>query len=385
MLRKCWASHCSKLTSISPSVFPWLSRESYKLLFSQPQSVAIRNRVFWGGISESILDTMVESWKKLDKLKLDLVDKSISDLKELVEADIEMENEELLVNSEKLRSLLLSSMDSNDLFEEDKLNARIEVRAGVGGDEALKWAKELFDMYSIAAIKKGYEFESIEQDGNEIFRAIVSCPYSGEARGPYGWFRYESGVHRVQRIPFNSDRIQTSAAAVVVMPKIDLPEIVIKESDLKVSISKKSSGAGGQSVNAAYQQVTMKHVPTGYTVTVADSHAQQENREIAFQRIQKRVQEMEEEKIVSAMTKARKSQIKTADRSEKIRTYNFQRGEINDHRLVGIVVKESCEEFLRNGTNLMETIWEQLALDRENAMVNEFIVNSAKFVDKQYR
>ena len=225
----------------------------------------------------------------------------------------------------------------------------------------------------------GFEFEHLDEGSSDVLRAIISSG-NENFRGPYGWFRFESGVHRVQRVPFNSDRMQTSAAAVVVIPKIDLPEIQIRESDLKISISKKSSGAGGQSVNAAYQQVTMKHVPTGYTVTVADSHAQQENRQIAFERVQKRVQEMEEEKIVSAMTKARKSQVKTADRSEKIRTYNFQRGEVNDHRLVGIVVKESCEEFLSDGSRLMDTIWENLALNRENDLIAEFVADTAKTI-----
>jgi peptide chain release factor 1 len=359
---------------LDPRHFEWLNTVSFKHLFLSPSAVQIRHRVFGGGISESILDSISGSVKKISDLEILLKDKSMADIRELVESEIESETDSIATESEKLRALALSELDSRKFFEEDKLNARIEVRAGVGGDEALKWAHELFDMYTTCAMKMGFTIEPIDS-ADDTFRAIVSG--NSSVRGPYGWFRYESGVHRVQRVPFNSDRMQTSAAAVVVMPKIDLPEIKIKDADLKISISKKSSGAGGQSVNAAYQQVTMKHLPTGYTVTVADSHAQQENREIAYMRIQKRVQEMEEEKIVSAMTRARKSQIKTADRSEKIRTYNFQRGEVNDHRLTSLVVKECCDEFLRSGESLINSIWEPLAYARENELIAE-LVDEAK-------
>lgn len=362
---------------LNPRHFPWLDSGSFKALFLSPSAPRVRQRVFGGGISESIIDSISEGEKKVSELEIFVKDKSMAELRELAESEIESETDSIETCSDKLRSLALTELENQNFFDEDKLNARIEVRAGVGGDEALKWANELFELYTVCAIKVGFNFDPIESLDDNTMRAIISAP-NNSVKGPYGLFRYESGVHRVQRVPFNSDRMQTSAAAVVVMPKLDLPEIRIKESELKISISKKSSGAGGQSVNAAYQQVTMKHIPTGYTVTVAESHAQQENREIAFERIQKRVQEMQEEKIVGAMTRARKSQIKTADRSEKIRTYNFQRGEVNDHRLSGVVVKENCDEFLQNGESLIMSIWEPLAYARENEMIAEVVNDATK-------
>jgi peptide chain release factor 1 len=174
--------------------------------------------------------------------------------------------------------------------------------------------------------------------------------------------------------------MQTSAAGVVVVPKIEVPQVIIRDSDLKISISKKSSGAGGQSVNAAYQQVRMTHMPSGFTVVVNESHAQQENKEIAYAKVKARVQMMEEEKALAAMANSRKGQVRTADRSEKIRSYNFQRGEVNDHRLPnkdGGVVKESCEDFMTDCGSLVR-IWENLRERNENEQINGFIIETIR-------
>ena len=293
----------------------------------------------------------------------------MADLKELVLADIESEEAAMADASDKLRKLTLIEMDKAGFMEEDKLNARIEVRAGVGGDEAFKWAQEIFEMYSQVSARLGLNFQVEEE--SDVMRAVVA----GE--GVFGWVRFESGVHRVQRIPFNSDRIQTSAAAVYVVPKIEVPKVHIRDSELKIHISKKSSGAGGQSVNAAYQQVRMTHIPSGYTVVVNESHAQQENREMALEKIHQRVQLMEEEKALAAMALARRGQVRTADRSEKIRSYNFQRSEINDHRLSskdGGVVRESCDEFMADCGSLV-ALWERLKIRRENDLINDYIIH----------
>jgi peptide chain release factor 1 len=235
-------------------------------------------------------------------------------------------------------------------LKEDLLESTIEVKAGVGGDEAHKWATELFEMYRNVSLKMDWDFEETAH-----LKAIVR----GES---YGWLKYESGVHRVQRIPYNSQRMQTSAASVIVIPDIEIPKVVIRDADLKVSISKKSSGAGGQSVNAAYQQVRMTHIPSGYTVVVNESHAQQENREIALAKVKERVEQMEVEKVLAKMAEHRKGQIKFGDRSEKIRSYNFQRNEINEHRLTaknGGLIKESVEEFMTECDQLVG-LWQKL-------------------------
>ena len=347
--------------------FPWLDSNGFAALMTSRDN---RIRILGTGVAESILDDMAEAENRISSLNRDLKDSSMVDLKELVTAELESENLSISKNSNRMRQLVLIAMDANGVFDEDKLDARLEVKAGVGGEEALKWAQEIFNMYSEVSARIGWDF-SVEEDG-DVMRAVVTARSD---QGPYGYLKYESGVHRVQRVPFNSDRMQTSAAGVIVVPRIEVPTVTVRDSDLKISISKKSSGAGGQSVNAAYQQVRMTHIPSGYTVVVNESHAQQENREIALERIKARVQLMEEEKALAAMAKSRKGQVRTADRSEKVRSYNFQRGEVNDHRLLaqeGGVVKESCEHFMTDCANLVK-IWERLKNKAEDEMINAYI------------
>ena len=352
--------------------FPWLDSNGFAAL----NRVGVV-KVTGSGIAESIMSDMLESERKISHLTLDLKDKGLQDLKELISEEISTEQLSIVCNSEKLRSLVLLKMDQDKLCEEDKLDARIEVKAGVGGEEALRWAQEVFEMYHQVSARLGWEFSESKDSSESVMKAIVSGPKG--SMNPYQYLRFESGVHRVQRVPFNSDRMQTSAAAVYVVPKLDIPKVVLRESDLKISISKKSSGAGGQSVNAAYQQVRMTHVPTGFTVVVNDSHAQQENREKAYELIHEKVQQFEEDKVLAAMASVRKGQVKTADRSEKVRSYNFARSEINDHRLpakLGGVVKESCEDFMTDCGSLVQ-LWENLKLHRDNELINSFVCDLA--------
>lgn len=358
---------------IAAGWLPWLSPENVKLFekakFSQSHLVS------------ELITELGGCSGRIAGLQSDLKDKSLSDLKELIIAEIHSEEQSINILSDRIRALALREMDNAGFFSEDKLDARLEVRAGVGGDEALKWAQELFHMYAAVSAKQGWEWEPIETDSEKqnIFKAIIKTPkymLDENLFGAYGWLRFESGVHRVQRIPFNSDRMQTSAAAVVVLPKIEIQKIKLKDADVKISISKKSSGAGGQSVNAAYQQVTLKHLPTGFTVTVADSHAQQENKEVAYARLTQKIQEFEEEKVLFSLAKTRKAQSTTADRSEKIRTYNFQRGEVNDHRVTGCVVKEDMQAFMQNPDGLLNTIWEALARQAENEAIVGYLKSS---------
>ena len=363
MLRKSWA----RLVHASPSYFPWLEETNFKKFFD-PTRLRSRTDLIGSGFGSNLLQDMLEGEKRLAQLQADLKDKSIQDLKELINAEIETENSQMLSLSEKLRQLLLMEVDKRtSFFQEDKCDARIEVRAGVGGEEASMWASEIFNMYLDLCPKLGWHVEEDSSSDDELLKCSVTG--SSSEQGPYGFLKFESGVHRVQRIPFNSDRMQTSAAAVYVIPKVDVPQVKIKESDLKVYISKKSSGAGGQSVNSAYQQVRMTHVPTGFTVVVNESHAQQENREIALEKVKSRVQQMEEEKILAAMAKCRKGQIKTADRSEKVRSYNFQRNQVSDHRLL---LGGSCQDFLKEGSGLV-SVWHALRERKDNELINEFL------------
>lgn len=359
-----------RASSVLPShqSMGWLDSNGYARLC---QSDEVRRTVTGGGIADSLLADIGEAERRAAQLSRDLMDKSMSDLRELIETDIQSESELIAQKSDHIRQLILAEMDRAEYLEEDKLDARIEVRAGVGGDEALKWAQEVFAMYEQVSQRLGWSIDVTDQ--GDVMKAIVTRGSSDYS--PFGFLRFESGVHRVQRVPFNSDRMQTSAAAVYIVPKIEVARVVIRDADLKVHISKKSSGAGGQSVNAAYQQVRMTHVPSGFTVVVNDSHAQQENRETALRLIHEKVQLMEEEKALVKMASARKGQVRTADRSEKVRSYNFQRHEVNDHRLTannGGVVKESCEDFMTDCGSLVD-LWAILKFRRENELINHFI------------
>ena len=326
-----------------------------------------------GDRGRHFLDTINSHATRIKQIDSDSLE--MPDLASILAEDRAGEFAEIERQSLQLRLSILDEMCGKGLWDEDAVGARIEVRAGVGGDEAGKWANELFDMYiNMCCVEMGWDFEPVLGTGKggvpgseKVFQAIVPNANA------YGWLKYESGVHRVQRIPFNSDRMQTSAAAVYVMPKVTVPITQIRDSDLKVYISKKSSGAGGQSVNAAYQQVRMVHLPSGFSVVVNESHAQQENREIALAKVTAHVQKIAEEKVVAALTHSRKSQIHTGDRSEKVRTYNYERGEINDHR-VGITVKHDCEEFLKNGD--LHAFWTPLKWQHENARINEYLRNT---------
>lgn len=309
----------------------------------------------------------------MDALQKDMKDKSLSDLIDIIRADIQDQSNVIDSLSRDVRKLVILEMEKKTkIFEQDFCDARIEVKAGVGGEEAFKWAQEVFHMYLNVAGNIGWHI-SEESASGELMKCVVKRGPSADY-APYRLLRFESGVHRVQRIPFNSDRMQTSAAAVYVIPKVDVPRVKIRESDLKVFVSKKSSGAGGQSVNSAYQQVRMTHVPSGFTVVVNESHAQQENREMALEKIQNRVQQMEEEKVLAAMAHCRKGQVKTADRSEKVRSYNFQRNEVNDHRLSGSVVKESVDSFMTNGSSLV-SLWTALKEQRDTELINEYLTS----------
>ena len=354
------------------SSYPWLEKKGVALFLENGER---RRKLLGSGFPETLIADISECEKRVAQLHKDLTDKSLRDLTEIIRSDIEEQTEIIESKSGNLRKLIILEMEKNtNFFHQDQLDARIEVRPGVGGDEALKWAQEVFNMYVNVAVQVGWEIAE-EEEQESCFKCIIRGN-SSLLGAPYRMLRFESGVHRVQRVPFNSDRMQTSAAAVYVIPKVEVPKIQIRESDLKIFISKKSSGAGGQSVNSAYQQVRMTHVPSGFTVVVNESHAQQENREIALEKIQKKVQQMEEEKVLAAMASCRKGQVRTADRSEKVRSYNFQRNEVNDHRVLGMTMKESCESFMKDGSSLI-TLWTALRDQTDNQLINDFLLSDS--------
>ncbi|WP_299166791.1 peptide chain release factor 1 [uncultured Arthrobacter sp.] len=248
-------------------------------------------------------------------------------------AEIPDLEEQLAVAQERLRRLLIPR-DPNDAR-----NVIIEVKGGEGGDEAALFAGDLLRMYTRYAESRGWKTELISANESDLggykdVQMAIKGSSNDPAEGVYARLKFEGGVHRVQRVPVTESqgRIHTSAAGVLVLPEVDEPEEVdINQNDLKIDVYR-SSGPGGQSVNTTDSAVRITHLPTGIVVAMQNEKSQLQNREAAMRVLRSRILAAKQEEIDAANSDIRKSQVRTMDRSERIRTYNFPENRIADHR-----------------------------------------------------
>ncbi len=291
--------------------------------------------------------------KDLEKIVND--ERSDKEIKELANIELKELIEKNLINEKKIKIFLLPK------DEADTKNAIIEIRAGTGGLEASLFASDLFKMYEKVSNKKKWSLEIISISKSEAggLKEVIATI---KGKNIYSSLKYESGVHRVQRVPDTETqgRVHTSAATVAVLPEAEEVDVKIEDKDLRIDVFR-SSGPGGQSVNTTDSAVRITHIPSGIVVSQQDEKSQIRNKEKGLKILRSRLYELERQKRDEARSKDRKSKIGTGDRSERIRTYNFPQGRVTDHRIN--LTLHKLEEFMQG--EIFDQMVENLTLQAQ--------------------